>query len=428
MGRFQFKLSDIGEGIAEAELVEWLVDVGDVVREDQPVAAFMTDKATVELETPVGGTIIARSGEIGEAIRVGATILEIETQGEVGEAETFEPFASSPSAGSGQAADILSSVERRDDKNVSRPSSTRAELLQPTVVSTPTSAPPPPSASGKVLASPLVRRRARDLGVDLGAVPHAGPRVLNTDLEAFLKAPEKPAPPAIGLIDTEVPVIGMRRAIARKMEEAKRRIPHFTYVEEIDMTEFERLRAELNEQGNSKITALPLMVAAICRTLPEYPQLNAHYYDDKDVVRRFGAVHMGVATQTQAGLMVPVLHNADAMKLADLAREIADLAQSARSGRIAREKLQGSSITISSLGKLGGIAATPILNAPEVCIIGPNKIEQRAVVIDGDVAVRTMMNLSISCDHRVVDGHDAAAFVQALKRRLEIPALIFAKA
>lgn len=400
MGRFAFRLSDIGEGIAEAELVEWLVEVGDVVKEDQPVAAFMTDKATVELETPVGGKVVARSGAVGEAIRVGATILEIETDGDIEappEPETSAAPAPDPA-----------------------PAPTRARIA-------PLSPPPAPQA-GKVLASPVVRRRARDLGVDLAVVPHAGPRVLNADLDAFLKTPEKPAAQASRLIDAELPVTGLRRAIARKMEEAKRRIPHFTYVEEIDMTEFERLRAALNEDSEAKITALPLMIAAVCRTLPAFPQLNAHYYDDKDVVRRFGAVHMGVATQTDAGLMVPVLHDAESMALADLAGEIAALAQAARSGKIAREKLQGSTITISSLGKLGGIAATPILNAPEVCIIGPNKIEERPVVIDGAVAIRKMMNLSISCDHRVVDGHDAAAFVQALKRKLEIPALIFAQA
>lgn len=410
-GRFQFRLSDIGEGIAEAELVEWLVEVGDVVKEDQPVAAFMTDKATVELETPVAGKVVSRTGELGEAIRVGATILEIETEGETEEANQSEPLASSE-------------VERRVEQNVSRLRSTRAGWSTPSPNAAPQ--PPPPPSSGKVLASPVVRRRARDLGVDLAVVPHSGPRVLNADLDAFLKAPEQPAAPASRLMDAELPVVGLRRAIARKMEEAKRRIPHFTYVEEIDMTEFERLRVALNEEGGAKITALPLMIAAICRTLPRFPQLNAHHYDDKDVVRRFGAVHMGVATQTDAGLMVPVVHNADSMELADLAREIADLAQAARSGRIARDRLQGSSITISSLGKLGGIAATPILNAPEVCIIGPNKIEERPVVIDGAIVIRKMMNLSISCDHRVVDGHDAAAFVQALKRRLEVPALIFA--
>lgn len=397
MSRFEFKLSDIGEGIAEAELVEWLVAVGDVVKEDQPVAAFMTDKATVELETPVGGTVIARSGEIGEAIRVGTTILEIETEGEI-------------AAPPGESE---------------RPSIAPLPSPVPPPVSPP--APPPPQ-QGNVLASPVVRRRARDLGVDLASVPHSGPRVLNADLDAFLVAADKPAPAEGTLVDVEVPVVGLRRAIARKMEEAKRRIPHFTYVEEIDMTEFERFRAALNDEGGAKITALPLMIAAICRTLPEYPQLNAHYYDDKDVVRRFGAVHMGVATQTDAGLIVPVLRDADSMELADLAKGIATLAQAARSGRIARDALQGSSITISSLGKLGGIAATPILNAPEVCIIGPNKIEERPVVVDGDVAIRSMMNLSISCDHRVVDGHDAAMFVQSLKRRLEIPALILADA
>lgn len=399
MSRFPFKLSDIGEGIAEAELVEWLVNVGDTVREDQPVASFMTDKATVELETPISGTVVSRTGEIGDAIRVGATILEIETTDDVAlvpEAEVAEPETPTNSA----------------------PPPSPAKM----------SSPPPPPSQGKVLASPVVRRRARDLGVDLAAVAHAGPRVLQADLEAFLVAADKPAPARGALVDVEVPVIGMRRAIARKMEDAKRRIPHFTYVEEIDMTEFERLRAELNESGGPKITVLPLLIAAICRVLPDHPQLNAHYYDDKDVVRRFGAVHMGIATRTDAGLMVPVLRDAQVLDLDRLSQEIAALALAARSGKIARDNLQGSSITISSLGRLGGIAATPILNAPEVCIIGPNKIELRPVVVDGQVVVRSMMNLSISCDHRVVDGHDAAAFVQALKQRLEIPAPIFGEA
>ncbi|MCB2063421.1 MAG: 2-oxo acid dehydrogenase subunit E2 [Novosphingobium sp.] len=412
MTRYQFKLSDIGEGIAEAELVEWLVNVGDIVREDQPVAAFMTDKATVELETPVSGTVVERTGEIGEAIRVGATILEIEIEGNGADAEKSEPFASSE-------------VERRAEENVSRLRSTRAELLTPS----PRPAPPPPAppSSGKVLASPLVRRRAHDLGLDLASVPHSGPRVLNKDLEAFLVAPREEAAPTTTLIDAEVPVVGLRRAIARKMEEAKRRIPHFTYVEEIDMTAFEAQRATLNAHRADKLSALPFLIMAICRTLTDYPQLNAHYYDDKDVVRRFGAVNMGVATQTDNGLMVPVVHNADAMDASELARRIAALAAGARSGKIAREDLQGSSITITSLGKLGGIASTPILNAPEVCIIGPNKIVERTAVIDGMIAVRKIMNLSISCDHRVVDGYDAAAFVQALKQRLEMPGQIFAQ-
>ncbi|MCB2048158.1 MAG: 2-oxo acid dehydrogenase subunit E2 [Novosphingobium sp.] len=398
MSRFEFKLSDIGEGIAEAELVEWLAQVGDTVKEDQPLAAFMTDKATVELESPVSGKVVSRIGEIGDAVRVGATIMEIEVEGDVAE------------------------IEKKTDEPAPLP----PPPAPPIAAKAPP--PPPPPPSSKFLASPVVRRRAHDLGVDLTAVPHSGPRVLNADLDAYLVSSEEPAPArkASRLIDEDVPVVGMRRAIARKMEEAKRRIPHFTYVEEIDMTECERLRAALNEEPGARISILPILIAAVCRTLPDFPQLNAHYYDDTDVVRRFGAVHMGVATQTDAGLMVPVLRDADGKSLGELAQGIAALAQASRSGKILRDSLQGSTITISSLGKLGGIAATPILNAPEVCIIGPNKIEERPVVLDGTIAVRKMMNLSISCDHRVVDGHDAAAFVQALKRKLEIPALIFA--
>jgi 2-oxoisovalerate dehydrogenase E2 component (dihydrolipoyl transacylase) len=411
MSRYQFRLSDIGEGIAEAELVEWLVAVGDTVREDQPVASFMTDKATVELETPVGGTVVARIGEIGEAVRVGATILEIETAQDVAPAPLQSVAAPDPAP----AAEIPSPP----------PSPPPPPLaLKPA----PTLAPTHDGSVDKPLASPLVRRRARELGIALADVARTGPRVMSADLDAYLLQPEAPAAPSPPgqLKDEEIAVIGMRRAIARRMAEAKRRIPHFTYVEEIDMTEFERLRAALNEEpGAVKLTALPLLIAAICRTLPDFPQLNAHYYDDKDVIRRFGAVHMGVATQTDAGLMVPVIHDAQAMDLAGLAQAIATVSNAARSGKIARDTLQGSTITVSSLGKLGGIAATPILNMPEVCIIGPNKIAERPVWHDGAVAVRKMMNLSISCDHRVVDGHDAAAFVQALKRRLELPALIF---
>ncbi len=260
------------------------------MKEDQPLASFMTDKATVKLESPVSGTVVSRIGAIGEAIRVGATILEIETADEVG----------SPAA--------------EPDTPKVAPSPAPAPPPAPARAASPPPPAPAAPSSVNILASPVVRRRARDLGVDLAAVPHSGPRVMNSDLEAFLIGADKPAPVRAAsvtpsrLADEEVPVVGMRRAIARKMEEAKRRIPHFTYVEEIDMTEFERLRAALNEDGDGpKITALPLLIAAICRTLPEFPQLNAHYYDDKDVVRRFGAVHMGIATQTDAGLMVPVV-------------------------------------------------------------------------------------------------------------------------
>lgn len=415
MSRHEFKLPDIGEGIAEAELVEWLVEVGDVVNEDQEVAAVMTDKATVELVAPCTGRIVEREANVGDVIRVGSVLMVFETEDE------------------GKVPAEQMDTEPAEEAASDTASATSAEVTSPPPPTPPL--PPsqsPPSSSAKVLASPLVRRRARDLGVDLSGVPHDGPRVLNKDLDAFMMPGNAPdaatddSPPLRALKDEEIPLAGMRRIIAQKMEEAKRNIPHFTYVEEIDMTEIERLRTELNAAERAvKFTVLPLLIAAICRTLPQFPQLNAHYYDDTHIVRRFGAVHMGVAAQTDAGLMVPVLHDADTMSIGELAERLATRAEQAKQGTIKREDLRGSTITVTSLGKLGGIAATPILNRPEVCIIGPNKIATRPVWQDGSFVPRKMMNLSISCDHRVVDGYDAAAFVQALKRRLETPALIF---
>jgi len=411
MSRFTFKLPDIGEGIAEAELVEWLVEVGDMVREDQQIAAVMTDKATVELEAPVAGKVLERGGAIGDTIRVGSPLMVFETDG---------PAQAGEDEDAGTAAQVETPAPA-PARPAPRPEPAPAAVAPPP-------SPPPPQPSGQVLASPLVRRRALDLGVDLASVPHAGERVKNADLDAFLiaaKEAERVEAPR-QLKDEEIPVTGMRRVIAQRMEEAKRHIPHFTYVEEIDMTEFERLRGELNAEGHGpKLTLLPLLIKAICRTLPEFPQLNAHHYDDKGVVRRFGAVHMGIAAQTDAGLMVPVVQDADRLGLRELAEIIASRAEEARKGTIHRDNLRGSTMTITSLGKLGGIAATPILNRPEVCIIGPNKIATRPVWQDGQFVPRQLMNLSISCDHRVVDGYDAAAFVQALKRRLETPALIF---
>jgi 2-oxoisovalerate dehydrogenase E2 component (dihydrolipoyl transacylase) len=410
MSRFEFKLPDIGEGIAEAELVEWLVNVGDEVKEDQVVAAVMTDKATVELEAPCAGQIVEREADVGDVIRVGSVLMVFET-------------ADSGLVASEQA------VEERPTEAVSNQAPPQAEKMPSPPPSPPPSLPP---SSRKVLASPLARRRARDLGVDLSLVPHEGPRVLNSDLDAYILPGKTPDGTGIGhaspatLEDQDIPLTGMRRIIAQKMAESKRNIPHFSYVEEIDMTEIERLRAELNSgERGQKLTILPLLIAAICRTLPQFPQLNAHYYDDTHTLRRFGAVHMGIAAQTDAGLMVPVIHDANAKSIDELADLVAARAEQARKGTIKREELRGSTITVSSLGKLGGIAATPILNRPEVCIIGPNKIATRPVWQDNQFVPRKMMNLSISCDHRVVDGYDAAAFVQALKRRLEAPALIF---
>ena len=426
MTRTEFKLPDIGEGIAEAELVEWLVEVGDEVREDQPVAAVMTDKATVELEAPVTGRIVERTASVGEVLRVGKVLLVFESEGAAAE----EPREA-------KAEKVAEAPEPEPEPTPAPEPEAQRQ------------APPPPAptpSSGKVLASPLARRRAHDLGIDLAAVPHEGERVLNTDLDAFMLAqasparaqghvePERGTPPravSSALRDEEIPVAGMRRIIAQKMAESKRNIPHFTYVEEIDMTELERLRAELNSPGPDgnerahRLTLLPLLIAAICRCLPRFPQMNAHYYDDSQVVRRFGQVHMGIAAQTDAGLMVPVIREAETLSLDQLAAKLAQRADEARRGTIARDDLRGSTITVTSLGKLGGIAATPILNRPEVCIIGPNKIVTRPVWQDGAFVPRQMMNLSISCDHRVIDGYDAAAFVQELKRRLEMPALIF---
>lgn len=409
MTRYEYRLPDIGEGIAEAELVEWLVEVGDAVKEDQPVVAVMTDKATVELEAPVAGQIVERQARVGDTLRVGSVLMVFETDAEDGPGDVPKP----PTM-----------------PNPAPPPSPQPPPPPPPHKEPQVSPPPSPSSSGKVLASPLARRRARDLGVDLASVPHEGARVLNSDLDAYMlsqksaSASEGSSAPA--LEDREIPLTGMRRLIAKKMEESKRNIPHFTYVEEIDMTEMERLRTELNSTERAqRLTLLPLLITAICRTLREFPQLNAHFYDDQQVVRRFGAVHMGVAVQTDAGLMVPVIRDADSKSLDEIADLLTARAGQARDGSIKPDQMRGSTISVTSLGKLGGIAATPILNRPEVCIIGPNRIVTRPVWQDGGFVPRQMMNLSISCDHRVVDGHDAATFVQTLKRLLETPALIF---
>ena len=413
MARFEFKLPDIGEGVAEAEIVEWLVDVGDTVKEDQQVAAVMTDKATVELEAPVAGTVAERVGQAGDIVRVGTLLLAIDTDGKTPEhARNDEPIRTKPDTASAPAPPPAPP----------QPPTPSAEKIPPGVS-------PQRATSGKVLASPVVRRRARDLGLDLAEVPHEGSRVKNRDLDAFLIAAEggqQASPAAHGLVDKEIPVVGMRRIIAQKMEEAKSEIPHFTYVEEIDMTEFERLRSELRARSACGSMSMPsLFAAAVCRTLPEFPQFNAHYYKDAGFVRRFGSVHLGIATQSSSGLIVAVVQDADRLDLWQLDEKIAARVEKARNGTIDREDLRGATMTLTSLGKLGGIAATPIIIPPQVCILGPNKIVERPAISGGTVVARKIMNLSISCDHRIIDGYDAASFVQALKLRLEMPALIF---
>jgi 2-oxoisovalerate dehydrogenase E2 component (dihydrolipoyl transacylase) len=423
MATFTFNLPDIGEGIAEAEIVAWHVKVGDRIEEDGRIADMMTDKATVEMESPVSGTVTKVAGAEGDVIAIGSMLVEIETEGEASD------------AGDEPGSDIAPTAETIEVETPKAPPMEDAAPVAmvspaPTPAPKPAAAPAPSQgdASARVLASPVVRQRARDLGIDLGKVrPAEGTRIRHVDLDAYLNYGGTRAGPGRAP-DEDIRVIGMRKRIAQNMAESKRNIPHFTYVEEIDVTKMEDMRGEMNagRGDRPKLTALPILIAAICKSLRDYPMLNARYDDEANVVTRFGAVHLGIATQTDAGLMVPVLRGAESLSVWDMASEIARLADAARSGKAKSEELSGSTLTLTSLGPLGGIATTPVINRPEVAIIGPNKIVERPMVVDGAIVIRKMMNLSISCDHRVVDGYDAASFVQALKRRIETPIYIFA--
>jgi 2-oxoisovalerate dehydrogenase E2 component (dihydrolipoyl transacylase) len=460
MARFTFRLPDIGEGIAEAEIVAWHVRVGDRVEEDQSIADMMTDKATVEMESPVSGTVVELAGEVGDQVAIGAALVVIETEADVDTAEV----AAAPL--SPEQAKVAEQYEA-ENPGVEEVAPEKPIPLQGTGLGkaespdpadaqgTPLS--PSPSPEGEkekkkkaaaadkapapggerqspILASPAVRARARDLGVDLASVKADGDRVRHADLDAFLRyggAQGYAAPGASrARADEQVRVIGMRRRIAENMAASKRAIPHFTYVDEIDVTALEAMRADLNEARGQrpKLTMLPLMIVAICRTLPDFPMLNARYDDEAGVVTRAGRVHMGMATQTDAGLTVPVIRDAQDLNVWQLATEIGRLASAARANRLKPDEMGGGTITLTSLGPLGGIATTPVINRPEVAIIGPNRIVERPVFTGrGDEIRRAkLMNLSISCDHRVVDGFDAASYVQALKRMLETPVLLFA--
>ena len=466
MARFTFKLPDIGEGIAEAEIVAWHVKVGDRVEEDQNIADMMTDKATVEMESPVSGTVVELAGEVGDQVAIGAALVVIETEG-VGSG-TDEAVAAPPSEAQEEVAEQyeaenpgvdeagaagMTTPARAGDSSPLPPAGGAGGGQSPQAPAAKKEEGPPPSppASGRgeskeappasgmgnarqVLASPAVRARAADLGVDLSQVQAEGDRVRHADLDAFLRYGSAQGYAAPGRSrareDEAVRVIGMRRRIAENMAAAKRHIPHFTYVDEIDVTELERVRADLNDNrgGRPKLTLLPLMIVAICRTLPDFPMLNARYDDEAGVVTRHGRVHVGMAAQTDAGLTVPVIRDAQDRNVWQLATEIGRLAEAARAGKLTPQELGGGTITVTSLGPLGGIATTPVINRPEVAIIGPNKIVERPVFTGrGDEIRRAkLMNLSISCDHRVVDGWDAASYVQALKKMLETPVLLFA--
>jgi 2-oxoisovalerate dehydrogenase E2 component (dihydrolipoyl transacylase) len=415
----------VGEGVAEAEVVEWHVKVGDRVEEDQHLVDVMTDKATIDIESPVTGTVVAVAGEVGDVIAIGAMLLVIEVEGEDNAAEEAEAAAE-------QIEDEMSDADEADVAPAPEPVAASAP------VDTAPEAPAPAAAAHKVLASPAVRQRARDLGVDLTQVkPAEDGRVRHGDLDAFLAYNAGSGFAAAGKAraDETIKVIGLRKRIAQNMAAAKRHIPHFTYVEECDVTDLEVLRAQLNEGrgagegGRPKLTMLPLLIAAICKTIPAFPMINARYDDEAGMVTRYGSVHLGMAAQTTSGLMVPVIRDAQSRNLWQLAREIGRLAEAARTGKASSEELSGSTLTVTSLGPLGGVATTPVINRPEVAIIGPNRIVERPMFIsDGmggeRIAKRKLMNISISCDHRVVDGHDAASFVQGLKRLIETPALL----
>ncbi|MBI6951771.1 MULTISPECIES: dihydrolipoamide acetyltransferase family protein [unclassified Pseudomonas] len=420
MGTHVIKMPDIGEGIAQVELVEWFVKVGDVIAEDQVVADVMTDKATVEIPSPVSGKVLALGGQPGEVMAVGSELIRIEVEGSGNHVDTPQAKPAEPAPAAVQAA--------------ARPEP-RVEP-QPQVAATHATAPiVPREAHDKPLASPAVRKRALDAGIELRYVHGSGPagRILHEDLDAFISKPQSSTGQAPGgygkRTDSEqVPVIGLRRKIAQRMQDAKRRVAHFSYVEEIDVTALEALRQQLNaKHGDSrgKLTLLPFLVRAMVVALRDFPQINATYDDEAQVITRHGAVHVGIATQGDNGLMVPVLRHAEAGSLWSNASEIARVAHAARNNKASREELSGSTITLTSLGALGGIVSTPVVNTPEVAIVGVNRMVERPVVIDGQIVVRKMMNLSSSFDHRVVDGMDAALFIQAVRGLLEQPACLF---
>jgi 2-oxoisovalerate dehydrogenase E2 component (dihydrolipoyl transacylase) len=415
MSEYIFKLPDLGEGMVESEIGEWFVKPGDQVAEEDVICTMMTDKAAVELSSPVSGKVVRLAGEPGDIVAVGAALVTFDAAGE----------------DAGRDAADGSPV----DSPVTRPHSPA-----------PQQAPGESSQQTRIMASPAIRRRAKEAGIDLAAVPGTGPggRVSRQDFEAYVQGgqPRADRPPG-GLpqddrarvelprdkdVVREIKVIGLRRIIAERMAAAAREIPHFTYVEEIDITEVEALRKHLNDRETDRtlrLTPLPFLGLALIRALREFPQCNATYDKERNVILQHSAVHLGVATQTPDGLKVPVVRNADGMTLTELAREIRRVADAARNNSITRSELSGSTITITSLGKLGGIVSTPVINMPEVGIIGVNRAIDKPVVLHGQIAVRTMMNLSSSFDHRFVDGYDAAAMIQRIREMLEHPATIF---
>ena len=437
------KVPDIGEGIAEVELVEWYVQPGDTIKADQTVADLMTDKATVEVPSPISGRVISLGGKAGDKLAVGAELIRLESDGAGAVGAGKAAATASAAATTASSTTAAAKAVAAPPKSAST-SSTRSE----TALAGPPQGRGPlggdersefrgdfvtPSSVDKPLASPSVRRHARELQIELSRVHGSGPggRIVHDDLVRHAEgayAKSERAPRYAERNDQhDVAVIGLRRQIALRMRESLR-IPHFTYVEEIDVTELESLRAQLNDEHGKergRLTVLPFLMRAIVLAMPSFPQMNARFDDEKGIVTRYGAVHIGVAAQTEAGLMVPVVRHAEARDLWSSAAEVTRLAEAARSGKATRDELSGSTITITSLGPLGGIVTTPVINIPEVAIVGVNRIVERPVIRSGVIVPRKMMNLSSSFDHRVVDGQQAAEFVQALRRYLDCPALLF---
>ncbi|MGH7122539.1 MAG: dihydrolipoamide acetyltransferase family protein [Acetobacteraceae bacterium] len=404
MARFVFTLPDVGEGIAEVELVAWHVTAGQAIAEDAPLVDVLTEKATVEIPSPRGGRVVSIMGGPGDKLRVGSQIMVLETD----EAEAATAQAAPVTAPPARPLEEASPVGRSAG-------AARAE---------------------KPLASPSVRHRVKELGVPLASIPGSGPlgRVLHADVDAYVaaKAPSglaREAPEGPDAIE-EIRIIGLRRRIAERMAESKRRIPHYSYIEEIDVTALEALRAQLNAHNAAErphLTVLAFLVQALVRAIPKVPDVNALFDDGQEILRRYATVHVGIAAQTAQGLMVPVIRHTETLDLWQVAAEIARLSRAVREGKASRAELSGSTITISSLGPLGGVAATPVINPPEVAIVGVNRIVERPVVRDGRIAIRRMMNLSSSFDHRIVDGWNAAEFIQEMKRFIEQPAMLFMK-
>jgi 2-oxoisovalerate dehydrogenase E2 component (dihydrolipoyl transacylase) len=449
MGRYIFKLPDVGEGTAEAEIVAWHVGVGDTVEEDQNLVDVMTDKATVEMTSPVSGKVVSVHGEPGTMAAVGSPLVELEVEG----AGNVKGGAGAPAEAGNQKsevrrADVVPGQVRNQKSEIKKEKPDLRVLASDFRVPTsenPSSLPQRGRGSApattrkpgeKPIASPAVRERAHELGIELQYVAGSGSagRITHQDLDNYVASGGRGAAHARsnGYAQRdgieEIKVIGLRRRIAEKMQDSKRHIPHFAYVDEIDMTELESLRAHLNATKRAeqpKLNVLPFLMRALVKTLPEYPQINARFDDEAGVVHRYAAVHIGIATQTANGLIVPVVFHAEARDIWDSAAEVARVAALARENKASKDDLTGSTITITSLGTLGGLVTTPVINRPEVAIVGPNAIVEKPVVRNGRIVVRKIMNLSSSFDHRVVDGYDAAEFIQRIKALLEHPATLF---